>query len=722
LVEEKKKKIAADIEKLRLHKLTIPFAKDLGHLETKEASVKKAEENREVAQEKNYTATKELINANQIIRASLEFSLRTERKRSKTADKNISKAKKKVAAAQQWLKKHDTDAVLENQIIKLSRKIGELKNARSTLTKDWSRWKSHGAAITAKAAKELPLNLDNISEKELKVVLDVFLEKTAKCLETADAEKKDGKKKLKLSKDRLERAKLDVELKGHRHELEDGKPCPLCGALEHPFAKGAKPSFEVKALNKEFDALEITLDELTKNHAHLARSIKELEENRIQLIEVLNETHETNKTLGKLLKPFGVKVPKPAEEDALEAALQKRSDDFRQHTNVEKGAANLMENAQIEQKAASKEIDQFDNMLKELEPIPDDADTEPIAEDDLPTVALAEKEYLNKKKSAEETTTRLDVQKETEKSAKENLAEVKRDVTAKVSQSEFKTLAALRKARLPEEIAVEIEREEAALEKRRIQSETLLDQAQKKTKELIKEKVLEGKSAEDFKTQQEELQAKNKKLIADKATHQNQLDTDDKNLKRREKTEKELSKERDNLKVWKRLRELIGSADGRTFRRYAQSISLDILTRHANRHLNKLSDRYRICRNEDAKEQLTLEVEDLYQAGVRRPMQSLSGGESFLASLALALGLSNLAGRTIQIDSLFIDEGFGSLDSDTLDTAISALESLGQEQKTVGVISHVDLLKERISTQIAVEKMTGGWSKIQIIPQATTNH
>jgi len=103
-------------------------------------------------------------------------------------------------------------------------------------------------------------------------------------------------------------------------------------------------------------------------------------------------------------------------------------------------------------------------------------------------------------------------------------------------------------------------------------------------------------------------------------------------------------------------------------------------------------------------------------------MQSLSGGESFLASLALALGLSNLAGRTIQIDSLFIDEGFGSLDSDTLDTAISALESLGQEQKTVGVISHVDLLKERISTQIAVEKMTGGWSKIQIIPQATTNH
>jgi exonuclease SbcC len=113
-------------------------------------------------------------------------------------------------------------------------------------------------------------------------------------------------------------------------------------------------------------------------------------------------------------------------------------------------------------------------------------------------------------------------------------------------------------------------------------------------------------------------------------------------------------------------------------------------------------------------EELELEIEDLYQAGATRPMASLSGGESFLASLALALGLADLAGRNVRIDSLFIDEGFGSLDADTLDLAISALETLRQDSKTVGIISHVDLLKERISTQIVIEKQPGGTSVIRL--------
>ena len=96
-------------------------------------------------------------------------------------------------------------------------------------------------------------------------------------------------------------------------------------------------------------------------------------------------------------------------------------------------------------------------------------------------------------------------------------------------------------------------------------------------------------------------------------------------------------------------------------------------------------------------------------------MASLSGGESFLVSLALALGLSDLAGRTVRIDSLFVDEGFGTLDPETLEIAIAALETLRQDNKTVGVISHVGLLKERISTQIVVEKHAGGVSQIRVV-------
>jgi len=104
----------------------------------------------------------------------------------------------------------------------------------------------------------------------------------------------------------------------------------------------------------------------------------------------------------------------------------------------------------------------------------------------------------------------------------------------------------------------------------------------------------------------------------------------------------------------------------------------------------------------------------MYQADAVRPMRSLSGGETFIVSLALALGLSDLAGNKTRIESLFIDEGFGSLDADTLDTALNALENLQASGKLIGIISHVELLKERISTQIIVEKMSGGVSRIAI--------
>jgi DNA repair protein SbcC/Rad50 len=167
------------------------------------------------------------------------------------------------------------------------------------------------------------------------------------------------------------------------------------------------------------------------------------------------------------------------------------------------------------------------------------------------------------------------------------------------------------------------------------------------------------------------------------------------------------------LELWQLLRQLIGSHDGAKFRKFAQSISLDILIHHANRHLRQLSERYRLQRQSES--ELTLEIIDLYQANTTRPMASLSGGETFIVSLALALGLSDLAGRNVQIDSLFIDEGFGTLDADALDTALSTLESLHQQNKTIGIISHIDLLKERIRNKINIRKLSAGHSAVEVV-------
>jgi exonuclease SbcC len=161
---------------------------------------------------------------------------------------------------------------------------------------------------------------------------------------------------------------------------------------------------------------------------------------------------------------------------------------------------------------------------------------------------------------------------------------------------------------------------------------------------------------------------------------------------------------------WERLHSLIGSGDGKKFRNFAQGLTFELMVAHANRQLQKMSDRYILVR--DNSEPLELNVIDNYQAGEIRSTKNLSGGESFIASLALSLGLSSMASRNVRVDSLFLDEGFGTLDEDALETALETLSGLQQEGKLIGIISHVPALKERIGTQIQVEAGSAGRSSL----------
>ncbi|CAM3584860.1 SbcC/MukB-like Walker B domain-containing protein [Parendozoicomonas haliclonae] len=172
-----------------------------------------------------------------------------------------------------------------------------------------------------------------------------------------------------------------------------------------------------------------------------------------------------------------------------------------------------------------------------------------------------------------------------------------------------------------------------------------------------------------------------------------------------------INQQKDKLAVWEQLNNLIGSAKGDKFRKYAQGLTLDHLVYLANRQLNRLHSRYQLRRQEN--EELSLEVVDTWQGDIARNTRTLSGGESFLVSLALALALSDLVSHKTRIDSLFLDEGFGTLDPETLETALDALDSLNASGKMIGVISHVEALKERIPMQIQVHKEQGlGYSKL----------
>ncbi len=171
-----------------------------------------------------------------------------------------------------------------------------------------------------------------------------------------------------------------------------------------------------------------------------------------------------------------------------------------------------------------------------------------------------------------------------------------------------------------------------------------------------------------------------------------------------------ITAQKDKLQVWQQLHKLIGSSDGKKFRTFAQGLTFDLMVTHANTQLQKMSDRYLLARDDNSP--LELNVIDNYQGGEIRSTKNLSGGEGFIISLALALGLSQMASQNIRVDSLFLDEGFGTLDEESLDIALDTLTNLQQEGKLIGVISHVQALKDRILTQIKVEKLSGGFSRI----------
>jgi len=168
-----------------------------------------------------------------------------------------------------------------------------------------------------------------------------------------------------------------------------------------------------------------------------------------------------------------------------------------------------------------------------------------------------------------------------------------------------------------------------------------------------------------------------------------------------------------NLK-WELLCKYIGDAQGKSFSTFAQGLTLKKLIALANERLRKLNDRY-LLDIPFEEEDDDLIIIDIYLGEERRSVRTLSGGETFIVSLALALALSDLASKNVKIESLYIDEGFGSLDPEALDVAISTLEQLQVESnKTIGIISHVESLKERIETQIQLEKNSSGFSKIII--------
>jgi exonuclease SbcC len=277
----------------------------------------------------------------------------------------------------------------------------------------------------------------------------------------------------------------------------------------------------------------------------------------------------------------------------------------------------------------------------------------------------------------------------------------------RIREAKFADEETFKMAQLPEE-----ERKTLAEQSQKLADEQawLVSKAREKTEMYAAEqqKQMTEQPRDELEVELTTLGATQKELQQEIGAFRQKLQSNEE-LKQKQKERAEaIDAQKRECSRWDQLHALIGSADGKKYRNFAQGLTFEIMIGHANRQLQQMTDRYLLIRDDE--QPLDLNVIDNYQAGEVRSTKNLSGGESFIVSLSLALGLSQMASKNVRVDSLFLDEGFGTLDEEALETALETLGSLQQDGKLIGVISHVQALKERIGTQIQVVPSTGGRS------------
>ena len=592
-----------------------------------------------------------------------------------------------------------------------------LRHQREQLATLEQRAAAHTAAQTALAAAEKHA----AAARENSARADVARKKT----ETALAAHLQGRllREYRAEKDNILRElayhQRIADLEQQRAHLHDGEPCPLCGATEHPYASElpAQPddlTTRLEALDTYIKQAE-TLNEQHENAQRALASAREKQqqtENTLALAAekarnsavhaeqhaALQQTYaQTLAARQALLANRDPDAEETAQQHAIaeaEAAMEKARDTCQ--TAQTAAAANQQQRAQLHARLTAQQQElqtaeqQFAAALGMCSEIaaPSPAGRSPQrgrdgeGVDDVPcapkisTFSISDHPHSN---------------------------------TSSRAATTFPDETAWQAARLPAATREALARQAAALDQ---QTLTLHTRQQDRAARLA---TLTAQSADDPDTAT--LQARQEADEHTRQQHQQTLAANQHRLAEHKRASERLAaqqqaiaKQAAEIRRWQNLHELIGAADGKKYRNYAQSLTFASVIAQANRQLVQLSDRYLLTA--DPARPLELNIIDNYQGGETRSAKNLSGGESFIVSLALALGLAQMSGENMQIDTLFLDEGFGTLDEETLDSALETLSQLRTHGKHIGIISHVAALTERIATRIQITPQNGGNSTI----------
>ena len=697
---------AKEFKALAAHQETIPFTAVLTQLDSAEEALGSAREDFSSAADDLDDAKDTLADAAGDYQSAIRQGLKAAKEAIKEAEAEKKAAEKSVGAISGWLESHKQDAQLASKLAQFSKLLTAKDNAEAKLIETWERWLDVIKPVVSEQGLKAPKEITSLDPTGLERHINAIKQAVTQAQGTAVATQSAAKQSLVESQQAKQAALLLQKYEQDRASLVDGTPCSLCGSPHHPYAgKDLKASPAAK-IDKDIQAAQGALNQADRAVTAASTLVATVTQAAKQLQGAFDQSLQQASDCAKQLKAAGFDGADDGD------ALQQRADEYQAKKEELSEAEGALKDAVSAIKAATKDLEELQKREASGVVLPEGIKASSGSGSDLEIddAEAAFDEAVSAFKEANTiyaaTTKRLKLD---ETSHREATAALER----KIEKSNFKNAKALRDAHLPAKEVDRIAKAKDAIAKRITEATLLIKEAEKQLAAMIKDGVPRGAAAAKVRECHADLVQKLDDISTAITSNRTILANDDTNRKEQKRLLAEIQEEMKEVVIWRRLRDLIGSKDGAKFRKFAQSITLQILTSHANKHLGRLNDRYALLLQEG--DTLELQIEDYYQAGIKRPLASLSGGESFLASLALALGLSDLAGRSVNIDTLFIDEGFGTLDPETLEVALTALETLRQGNKSVGVISHVGLLKERITTQIVVTKGASGHSTLKVI-------
>ncbi len=611
---------------------------------------------------------------------------------------------------------------------KLSHKISPVEAIDLLDTRMASIGESAGISMTQLIAQKNKLQLQvdlthqwiSLLEQEAKLTdeaekinsesaeLNKRSEGTRQQLERFDVELRHKKEEILIKEKESQSAIAHATLEEHRAQLVDREPCPLCGSLEHPYALHdayqdvGQLSVALAGLKRDRQKLEGMMESAKIQQASTQTRMSTLQK-QLEVSDEELRVSQQEKT--KRLQEFPElnQVDRDASKDAIKD-LEKQMKEVDQRIHHQQELSSV--------KTIRKDYEQLSQVLTQYQITKKDRDKAYQGDDIHKDANRIQDKYTAAKAGSKEQAALINRSTAQKSSLSKQIEKLTQSLSSSTKNLGFSDVREARQSLLTTQeagrISTAVERLKAIATTIDTKKEAL---AAKRSK--LENQEIPKTSMEEIDRLLTELNENIQSCNKDIGSLQEKIKQDDTQLKQHQEIKLKLDEQLKDNRKYLLLSQYIGDAQGAKFSNFAQELTLSRLLSIANARLMTMSDRYLLKHDLDDDDLLVI---DQYQGNAERVVRTLSGGESFIISLALALSLSDLASKNVSLESLFIDEGFGTLDPETLDMALSTLEKLQNDSgKTIGVISHVEAIKERMLTQIKVKKNMQGYGVIEIV-------